>query len=185
RPMMPGGVPLIPVPAVLTTRRIAGGYGGRPLPDPLDTDVRGFVRALSGPADFAAASEQLQAHAILAARVLAVFGERAASLAVRAKDPGGLRYGLSGTALACALTDDAREVVAPMALLYRAAELIGVDPDAEFAAAARRSGNAQAERALSAFPRRAPADRSPGAMYYFERQDGDGFRFVFEDPYGR
>lgn len=176
---------MTPIPAVFGNRRIAGGYGRRPLPDPLDTDVRGFLSALSGPVEFAAAGDGLRENAVLAAQVLAVFGERAASLAVRAKDPAMIRDGLTGTALACALTDDAREVVAPMALLYRAAELIGADPDAEFHAAVRRAGNPQAERALTAFPRRSPADRAPGAMYYFERQDADGFRFVFDDPYAR
>lgn len=171
------------LPAALTTRRPGSGYGQRAIPDPLDEELRSFARSISGPDQFAEARELLTPHAGTAARVLAVFGERMASLAVRGQDVGVLREGLAGTALACALTDDPREPVAAMSLLYRAAELIGADPDAEFTATARSGGNTAATQALTAFTRRTAADRSPAAMYYVEGCDADGFRFVFEDPH--
>jgi hypothetical protein len=174
-----------PVPAALTTPRLANGYGPRAIPDPLDTELREFADEIVEPGPFAEARARLVENATPTARVLAVFGERMASLAVRGPDVGVLREGLTGTALACALNDDSREIVTPMSLLYRAAELIGADPDDEFAKAARRSGNAAAAEAFAAFTRRSAADKSPSAMYFVEGRDEDGFRFLFEDPYQR
>jgi hypothetical protein len=174
--------PLKP-PDLLTVRRLADGYGRRALPDPLDRELRQFAAAVQDRARFAETRTRLTPDARLAARVLAVFGERMASLAVREKDPSVLREGLTGTALAAALAEDPRELVAPMALLHRAAELIGADPDAEFAAAARRSADDAATQHLAAFTRRSAPDKSPAAMYYVEGRDANGFRFVLEDPY--
>jgi hypothetical protein len=170
------------IPAALTEPGLTNGYGPRPIPDPLDGELYAFARSIAEPDGFAAARAQLAAaDAAQPSRILAVFGERMASLAVRDADLGVLRAGLTGTALACAVTEDGREQVTAMVLLYRAAELIGADPDDEFAAAGRASGDPHAQEALLAFTRR-PADaRSLAAMYYVEAQDADGFRFVFED----
>ncbi|MBX6750875.1 MAG: hypothetical protein IRY85_14580 [Micromonosporaceae bacterium] len=112
-----------------------------------------------------------------AATVLSTFAERAATLAVRRQDARELRAGLIAAAIALMTTDDPRDVIPVLALLYRAAERLGHDPDREFAAANELCGG-KAESLLQ-FVRRAPADRSLRAMGYEEVEDKDGFRFVY------
>jgi hypothetical protein len=105
--------------------------------------------------------------------VLAVFAERAAALAVRRQDSLDLRAGLLAAVAAHATTDDPREVIPAFALLYRAAELTGQDPAAEFGTAARLTGSP----VPLAFLDRDPRDRTIQAMGYEESEDEQGFRF--------
>ncbi|TMR96586.1 hypothetical protein [Nonomuraea basaltis] len=109
-------------------------------------------------------------------RVLTAFAERAASIAVRHQDARELRAGILAVAIAQTITDDPRDPLPAMALLYRAAVMIGHDPDAEFRAANEltdgRAGG------LLAFLRRSPEDRSIEAMGFEEGNDKQGFRFL-------
>ncbi|MFG1948716.1 hypothetical protein [Nonomuraea sp. NPDC048826] len=109
-------------------------------------------------------------------RVLTAFAERAASIAVRHQDARELRAGLLAVAIAQKITDDPRDSLPGLALLYRAAVMIGHDPDAEFRAANEvtdgRAGG------LLAFLRWPPEDRSVEAMGFEEGNDQQGFRFL-------
>ena len=74
------------------------------------------------------------------------------------------------------MSGDPREVLPALALLYRAAEMIGHDPHLEFA----RANELTDDRAggLVDFLRRAPEDRTIQAMGYEEGDDKRGFRFL-------
>jgi len=108
--------------------------------------------------------------------VLNVFAERVASLAVRHQDAHELRVGLLAAAAAYLLTDDFREVMPTLALLYRAAELTGHDPDSEFFTTNELCGGQ--EGPLLDFLRRAPADKTIAVMGFKEGEDQHGFRFT-------
>ena len=109
-------------------------------------------------------------------RVLTAFAERAASIAVRHQDARELRVGILAAAIAQATTDDAREPLPALALLHRAAEMIGHDPGSEFTAAYEISGGRA--RGLPDFLRRSDEDRKIEAMGYAEGDDQRGFRFL-------
>jgi hypothetical protein len=111
-----------------------------------------------------------------AATVLNVFAERAATIAVRHRDAREIHAGLVAAAIALTLDGDAREAIPALALLYRAAEMIGHDPNFEFAAADELCGGRAS--VLMEFSRRAPVDRSIEAMGYEEGEDKHGFRFM-------
>jgi hypothetical protein len=98
--------------------------------------------------------------------VLSAFAERAASIAVRHEDDRELRAGPFAAALAQSRSDDERDVIPAMALLYRAATMIGRDPDREFAAVNEMAGDRAS--GLVAFTRRASEDRTIEAMGYQE-----------------
>jgi hypothetical protein len=63
-----------------------------------------------------------------------------------------------------------------VALLYRAAMMIGRDPDREFAAVNEMTSDRAS--GLVAFTRRAPADRTIEAMGFQEAAAKRGFRFL-------
>jgi hypothetical protein len=163
------------LPDVLRDRRLARGYGPKPLPDPLDdlistaiedvTTQTGFEDALSAIAQFGTAE------------VVNAFAARMASLAVREESVSTLRIGIRALAMAASLIRDYREVLPVAALLYRACSLIGAVPAEEFSDAASL-GDERATRLLRRFLERPDLERVVQAMGYIESSDADGFRFV-------
>jgi hypothetical protein len=149
------------------------GYGREGLPCGRDGQIRDLILDVTANNSFEQVAQRLPQSAD---RVLSAFAERAASLAVRQQDERELRAGLYAAALALALTTDAREVLPSVALLYRAATMIGRDPDREFAAVSDWIGDHAP--GLIEFTRRAPADRTIEAMGFEEGVDENGFRFL-------
>jgi hypothetical protein len=78
--------------------------------------------------------------------------------------------------LALALTDDSREVLPTLSLLFRACQLIGEDPVVEFRASAH-AVRASPDGEFMKFLDRSPEDQSIGAMGFEEGNDAAGFRF--------
>lgn len=107
---------------------------------------------------------------------LTAFAERAASIAVRHQDARELRAGIYAVVLTQAITGDPQEPLPAMALLYRAAEMIGHNPGAEFFAANELTGGHAG--GLLDFLRRSPADRTIKTVGYEEGNDKWGFRFL-------
>ncbi|MEV6283672.1 hypothetical protein [Kribbella sp. NPDC051770] len=147
-------------------------YGPKPLPSHRDHQIHTLLSAAVPGLSFQALKLKMP---LGAAGVLATYAERAASLAVRDRDANKIRTALIATAIALDLTDDFRDVIPSLALLYRAAELIDLDPPTEFRTAATLLDLQAPE--LTQFPRRSPADRSIQAMAYIESTDDQGFRF--------
>jgi hypothetical protein len=106
---------------------------------------------------------------------LSAFAERAASLTVRHQDARELRVGLLAATIALSVSTDYREVLPTLALLHRACEMIGKDPNSEFLAMDVLLGGAAHD--LIDFLQRTPEDKSIAAMAYEEGDDKDGFRF--------
>ncbi|WP_432177085.1 hypothetical protein [Streptomyces sp. Tue6028] len=109
-------------------------------------------------------------------QVLNVFAERAASMAVRHQDARELRAGLLAAALSHSISGDPREAAPALALLHRAAEMIGIDPGLEFSSVSQIFGGR--ERVLTDFLSRAPEDKIIEAMGYEGGDDKRGFRFL-------
>ncbi|TVT40862.1 hypothetical protein FNH05_23310 [Amycolatopsis rhizosphaerae] len=109
-------------------------------------------------------------------RVLSAFAKRAASMAVRHQDARELRAGILAAAIDQEVSSDFREGLPALALLYRAAEMIGRNPDLEFSAINDLSGGRA--RSLVDFLRRPPEDKSIEAMGFEEGDDKQGFRFL-------
>ena len=148
-------------------------YGRVGLPSPRDAQIRALLLGLGNRSRLEQAVGSLPCGACA---VLCAFAERAASLAVRRQDVTYLRAGLLGAVLAYEATDDARDVLPVMALLYRAAVMVGHDPVGEFTLVASWSG-ARAECLLTFCGRRAE-DKAIEVMGYREADDGTGFRFA-------
>lgn len=108
------------------------------------------------------------------AAVLAAYAERMATRARRTSDPTHLRAGLDAMVLAHLGVVD-RETVAPLALLWRSAEVLGVDPAVAFLDAEARAG--VRDGALARFADRTPEDRGIGPMGYREVEDEFGFHY--------
>ncbi|MBQ1021705.1 hypothetical protein KBX71_28035 [Micromonospora sp. D93] len=148
-------------------------YGRDKLPSARDGQIRDL---LLGAADGAAFEQFNRLVPRGADRVLNAFAERAASIAVRHQDARELRAGILAAAITQAIAGDPRESVAALSLLYRASEMIGHDPNLEFAAANDLSGGRAS--GLLDFLRRSSEDKTIQAMGYEEGDDKDGFRFV-------
>jgi hypothetical protein len=142
------------------------GYLSRPIPVARDTEIRDLLAA-APPQTLAAVLDQSHAPVLLA------YAERMAALAVRRHDPDVLRDGIRAVAAAFTVTADEREVLLVLPLLWRSAELLGLDPAAELAGPA--SGAAPGP--LAAFATRQPEDRTIEVMGYRESADDDGFRY--------
>ncbi len=164
---------LSPVQFAALDPRNGKGYGRREIPCPKDGDIQAFVRSIRNAEDFASA---LPLQPSGSWRVLNAFAERIASLAVRRQDVRDLRDGLMAIQLALSLTDDPRETLPALSLLFRAYEMIGKDPAAEFRASAELARPASGN-AIMEFLDRSAEDRSIEAMGYGEGDDGAGFRF--------
>jgi hypothetical protein len=148
-------------------------YGRADLPSTRDGQIRDLVLGVADNATFERAIRLMPRDAD---RVLSAFAERAASIAVRHQDVRELRAGLLAIALAQAITNDPRDPLAPLALLHRASEMIGSDPNSDFVAVndlvEGRGGG------LLDFLHRSPDDKAIAAMGYEEGDDKHGFRFI-------
>ncbi|WP_420118207.1 hypothetical protein [Micromonospora sp.] len=149
------------------------GYGREEIPSVRDGRIRDLLVGVMGRGALDQVKRQMP-HG--ADDVLAVFAERAASIAVRHQDVRELRAGILAVVISQAIADDPRESIAALSLLYRAAELIGHDPNSEFAAAGDVLGGGVS--GLLEFLRRSPEDKSIEAMGYEEGDDGRGFCFI-------
>ncbi|MET8699819.1 hypothetical protein ABZW10_13250 [Kitasatospora sp. NPDC004723] len=154
--------------------RRANGYGPRSIPNDRDRALQEVMRAASGPSRLA---EVLPLMHPDASEILGAFAGRMATLAVRTQDVQAARDGLAAVQLAMATTQDAREIIPRMALLYRALELIGADPAAEFRTAHQPLPVALSHD-LPGFAARDPEIRSLRSMLYHEEGEGADFRFV-------
>jgi hypothetical protein len=142
------------------------GYLSRPIPVARDTEIRDLLAATS-PQALAAVLDQSHAPVLLA------FAERMAALAVRRHDPDVLRDGIRAAAAAFEVADE-REALLVLPLLWRSAELLGLDPAAELTGPPSGTG---APGALADFATRQPEDRTIQVMGYRESADDDGFRY--------
>jgi hypothetical protein len=161
-----------PSTAILESRNNVG-YGPMDIPCARDGQIRDLILDLTENVSF---EQLIRLVPRDADRTLSAFAERAASIAVRRREGRELRAGLLAAALALSLTDDPRDALPALALLYRAATMIGRDPGQEFAAANRLTGDRAPD--LVDFARRAPEDRTVEAMGFHEGADRNGFRFI-------
>ncbi|WP_422771993.1 hypothetical protein ACN28C_02475 [Plantactinospora sp. WMMC1484] len=146
------------------------GYARRPLPSARDRSIGELVETLRNEDDVARVARAVAT----TETVLGSYAERAAALAVRTDDPRHVRAGLRAAALMAANADP-RDVVIALALLWRSAEILLLDPHAEFTAVGRALGDYG--RPLHAFVRRDPRARLLSAMNYVEVGEGTDFRY--------
>ncbi|MEU6371829.1 hypothetical protein [Streptomyces sp. NPDC046909] len=147
-------------------------YGRQELPSARDGQIRDLLLGVTEEVGFDRIKNLMPRYAD---QVLSAFAERAASIAVRHQDARELRAGLLAAAIANSITGDEREALPALALLHRAAEMIGNDPRLEFSSVYEIWGGR--EGALAKFLRRSPEDKTIEAMGYEEGDDKRGFRF--------
>ena len=151
------------------------GYGNLPIPSQRDAEIEGLLRKwlkLDEASRNAALAQAAAEHLF----TLLSYGERMACLAVRDGDEEHVFFGL----LALGLDSwqfDWRENVIIVALLYDAAQRIGVPPERVFEKAAALLPEEPAE-GLRSFLRRSPEDRSLKAFGYVTGADTGGFLYV-------
>lgn len=149
------------------------GYGTARLPCPRDGEIASLVGQIEGPKDFADVKNALEPRH---GEVLSAFAERMASFGVRTGSMDPLQHGLVAVQLAFAVIGDHRDSQPVLSLLFRACELLSVDPAAEFAAAAAVADSSDS-LPVRDFLTREANERSITAMGYVESQDDEGFRF--------
>jgi len=113
--------------------------------------------------------------------ILNIYAMRTASFAVQRRDEDLLRLGLLALAVAYLKTEDFRDNLGTQALLWRSAELLGLDPEEEFERSAARVP--LAADFFHSWINRSPDDQALAAMGY--RESGAGDEFWFEDPWLR
>lgn len=150
-----------PDPAILDPAANAG-YLDWPLPSTRDTEIGELLATRPAP-ELGESS----------GRVLLVFAERMAALAVRDRDPDTLRRGLRAAAVAAEVESDSRGVVLVLPTLWHSAGLLGLDRAAEFTAFADQTGG----ELVAGFAGRRPEDQTLECMGYVEVDDADGFRY--------
>lgn len=158
------------VAEVLRLRR-RENYLDTPLPSARDSQITELAETLRDEESITRAARSVAA---AGETVLSPYAQRAAGLAVRQRAPRFLRAGLRATALMAA-GGDPRDVAIVLSLLWRSAELLGLDPATEFTAVGRSVG--RHGEALHAFARRDPQDRTIQAMGYAEAGEGADFRY--------
>lgn len=150
------------------------GYGNWPLPSERDTEFAKLVEQLAGPPGTSQALSQLS---IDQGRVLNAFAERMASLAVRQHSELDLRHGLLAWAIAVSRSSiDVRDALLVLPLLWRSAQIIGLNPKREFIAIGQVVGGSGGKQ-LMEFPNRSEQDQRIEVMGYVEGTDGEGFRY--------
>jgi hypothetical protein len=159
--------------------RHAEGYLQRPLPDPLDLELGALVERFSD-GDEEVRDEVLESLTLEAARVLAVYGERMASLAVHENSTAMLLRGLVAVGIA-ASKEDYKELLVLLPLFDRSARKLTIDPDGLFEAAAEILGDAAPEW-LRRFPERSEAERDLVRMRYEERPSDNGLLYARSGP---
>lgn len=149
------------------------GYGASPLPSERDGEIAALVAYLVEELRPDTPNLALEA---CHAPVLLAFAERMATLAIRRHSADHLRDGLRAVALAGSVASDPREVLLILPLLWRSAQILGLDPSAEFGAIGRSLAGPGGEQ-LIAFLSRSEEDRGIQAMGYSEAIEEDGFRY--------
>ncbi len=148
------------------------GYGTDRLPNRRDLEIAGLITRVHGVSEFRAVSHELSKDH---ATVLSAFAERMASLAVRERSASFLWDCLRAEQLALRIAGDSRDTLPVLSLAYRAAQLLGLDPEVEFAEAAY---GPESPVEFTTFCSRDADDRSLSSMGYIEDDDPDlGFRF--------
>ena len=150
-------------------------YGPRPIPDPIDDEVRELVRSVDE-ADWETRKVLFGLMNAHHGWVLLAFAERMASLAVRTGNPQNVSEGLEALAYGAQFID-LREAILIMSLLYRSATKLNLDAVVLFDEAARL-GDADFAAVARTYPSREEHSRSIAAMGYIESDDHDGFRYV-------
>lgn len=141
------------------------GYGDWPLPCARDEELGALMRVLREPGELPAEARHVP--------VLLAFAERMAALARREASPDHLRIGLAAARLAGGIGDQ-RETLLVLPLLWRSADVLGLDAEAEFRTAARTGNGGEV---LLEFSDRGPEDRTVEAMGYVEVDDEFGFHY--------
>ncbi len=149
------------------------GYLKWPIPHELDEKISRVVDRL---ADHPQMTEVLELLGDDHSDVLGCFAARMSMLAVREGSPERLRTGLVAAGIACKLTADIRERLMELPLLWRSAQLLGLDPKREFLNAALRTRAAGGDD-LAVFARRKPRDQSLEVFWWVEIHDEEGFRY--------
>jgi hypothetical protein len=154
------------------------GYGRAAIPDYRDGELDRYVDELrsGGPPAVAVALGQVSE---AGRRVLRVYGERAASRAVRSGSVGHLVSALVAVVVG-GLDQNALEALMPMSLIEDAGIRVGADPDAYFGAAAGIVGHPGSVN-LMVWLSRKPEDRTVEAMGFVASEDASGFRYKWAD----
>jgi hypothetical protein len=155
------------------------GYLQRALPDPLDLVFGGVVERFSD-GDRETRDTILESLTLDAARALAVYGERMASLAVHEDSTAVLLRGLVAVGLA-ATREYHKELIVLLPLFDRSARTLTIDRDGLFEAAAEVLGEAAPDW-LRRFPERNEADRDPGSMGFAEQPADNGLLYTRTGP---
>ncbi|WP_439676262.1 hypothetical protein [Embleya sp. MST-111070] len=154
--------------------RESRNYGDSPLDSKKDRMIGSFIHLIKSGTDLHYAIELAKQKARWDA--LDTYAARMASLAVRNRDSQALRDGLVAALIAMKSTDDQRDVLPTLSILYRAWELVA-DKNIAFRAQ-RELEVGETEDPLIEFGRRSPDERRIQAMGYHEGSDSEGFRFV-------
>jgi hypothetical protein len=110
---------------------------------------------------------------------LSDFAGLTASLAVRRENPDVLRAGLVAVGIASITTDDIRDEIGVLALLWHSARRLGLDAAAEFRAAA--TAIPPASDFYAEWVNRSPRLQRLSEMGFRESSDEDGFCYVGDD----
>ncbi|MBP9502243.1 MAG: hypothetical protein KBF17_08795 [Candidatus Promineofilum sp.] len=151
-------------------------YYAAPLPSPADESLAEIISAYTGwPADV---RERFRASLPRdKAGLAAIFGHRAATLAVRTGDPDRLRLGLIGNAIANDLIPDGRHVEAALAVFHHCAGKLELEPEALFDEAAQFASDEMAER-LRAFGRRTDVTLKQFGWREIRTAEGVRYRYM-------
>lgn len=162
--------------AVLLDAAAQFAYYGASLPGSKDDEITGLVEAcLAEPP-----AERLKIASGLTesqANCLGTYAHRMALLSARKKSPAVLRNAIGAMLMAAKVTDP-RESTMTMAVLYRAAQMLGLG-DAAFHNSAPDAPDADTQRLLLGFLARADPDKSVEAMGYREETGKNGVVIVY------
>ena len=148
-------------------------YVTHPIPTEID---EGIARVLAGLSSCDEADLELVADglAVAHARVLNLFAERMASLAVRQNNPDPVRRGLTALLIA-ARAEDIREILLVLSLLHDAAIKVLGSAESIFGEVSSAIGGAAF---LRDFLERSEKDKRIEAMGYEESETAEGFLYV-------
>jgi hypothetical protein len=169
-----GAPPTAPTAALARLAAAPIGWGGAPIPAPIDDDAALVVDAYLA-ADGAGRARLVPLVDEDAAAALLVHAERLASLGVRAGESDAVRRGLAAVALAWDACPEIAHAVVALAVLYDAARRTG-DPRPLFEEAAA-GAPADVAPAFRDFLSRGDLDEIAPAMGFIEGADRGGFRY--------
>ena len=152
------------------------GYLRRRIPHELDALVEGVID------DYLGASSEIRTSmreklSPRSASVLTVYGQRAASMAVRERSAELVYRGLIGVGLGYEREDDKRALLYPLVALYDSAGRLGLS-FRELVERAAGDIPEAAARVLRTFDGRSERDKSLRAMAMSATGDGESFKYV-------